>query len=340
MTGNLITTALQIKDADAYLNKHTLRLEKGYDGHYSQIFFKGQNNDDGRIIHWENNNAAQLWLIPSDDPGVSNDEVIIGALRNRDGLTDFTGGEWNRVFSFKLDGTLIMQHKANDTDLNGLYHESVCLANDRTPNRPENWCYVRTFGCGNGYTMQLASYYGLASRYYIRSQSDQPQWKEWESIITSDHKNIYKLRAAGSYMHVETSGSAKGVNWWESDMKFKQNIQPITINTQNDILGSETPGLDLINQIEHYSFDYDEEHEGKHIDCGYVAQQLEEIDERLINKIEQNKDSKYYSEEDIYTRQPNETIIIPYLSKAIQELYAKNIELEKQVRELQSKTTE
>lgn len=340
VTGTLTVPTLNIKDSNAFLNKDTLRLEKGYDGHYSQIFFKGQSNDDGRIVHWESNNASQLWLMPSDDIDVANDEVILGTISNKDGTTDLSGAAWNRAFSFKMDGTLEIKKKPNSFDLNGLYHESVCLANDSTPNRPENWCYIRSFGCGNGYTMQLASYYGQAARYYIRGQSDQPKWKEWESIITSDHKNIYKLRAAGSYMHVETSGSAKGVNWWESDMKFKHNIQPITVNKQDATLSSATPGLDLINQIEHYSFDYDEEHDGKHIDCGYVAQQLEEIDERLVNKIEQNEDSKYYSEEDIYTRQPNETIIIPYLSKAIQELYAKNIELEKQVRELQSKTTE
>lgn len=36
---------------NAFLSQDTLRLEKGYGGNYSQIFFKGQTNDDGRIIH-------------------------------------------------------------------------------------------------------------------------------------------------------------------------------------------------------------------------------------------------------------------------------------------------
>lgn len=116
--------------------------------------------------------------MPSDDIDVANDEVILGTISNKDGTTDLSGAAWNRAFSFKMDGTLEIKKKPNSFDLNGLYHESVCLANDSTPNRPENWCYIRSFGCGNGYTMQLASYYGQAARYYIRGQSDQPKWKE------------------------------------------------------------------------------------------------------------------------------------------------------------------
>ena len=81
---------------------------------------------------------------------------------------------------------------------------------------------------------------------------------------------------------------------------------------------------------------FDETHNNTHIDCGYIAQQLEEIDERLIIKIEQPKDSIYYSEEDKYTRQPNANVIIPYLSKAIQELYVKNIELENRLKDIEN----
>ena len=328
----------KLKMGNAFLDSSTLRLEKGYGGNYSQIFFKGQTNDDGRIIHWEDNNSSQLWLMPSDDNGVASDEVILGTISKKNGTTDLSGGTWNRAFSFVMDGTMKINSKSSATDLNGLYHESNCLTSDTAPNRPENYCYVRTFGVNDGYTMQLASYYGVAGRYYIRSQQDTSRsWKVWESIITSDQRNIYKLRAAGNYMHIETNNGAKGINWWESDIKFKNNIQIIdSSNKENRSLDSEIPGLDLVNKIKHYSFDYDETHNNTHIDCGYIAQQLEEIDERLIIKIEQPKDSIYYSEEDKYTRQPNANVIIPYLSKAIQELYAKNIELENRLKDIEN----
>lgn len=328
----------KLKMGNAFLSQDTLRLEKGYGGNYSQIFFKGQTNDDGRIIHWEDNNSSQLWIMPSDDINSSNDEVILGTIANKNGTTDLNGAAWNRAFSFKMDGTMVINSKSSHTDLNVLYHESNCLTSDTAPNRPENYCYIRTFGVNDGYTLQLASYYGSAGRYYIRSQQDTSKsWKVWESIITSDHRNIYKLRAAGNYMHIETSNGAKGINWWESDIKFKNNIQIIdSSNKENRSLDSEIPGLDLVNKIKHYSFDYDETHNNTHIDCGYIAQQLEEIDERLIIKIKQPKDSIYYSEEDKYTRQPNANVIIPYLSKAIQELYVKNIELENRLKDIEN----
>ena len=330
--------ANKLKMGNAFLDSSTLRLEKGYGGNYSQIFFKGQTNDDGRIIHWEDNNSSQLWIMPSDDNSAASDEVILGTIAKKNGTTDLNGATWSRAFSFKMDGTMKIDSKSSNTDLNGLYHESNCLTSNTAPNRPENYCYIRTFGVNDGYTLQLASYYGSAGRYYIRSQQDTSKsWKVWESIITSDHRSIYKLRAAGNYMHVETNSSAKGINWWESDIKFKNNIQIIdSSNKENRSLDSEIPGLDLVNKIKHYSFDYDETHNNTHIDCGYIAQQLEEIDERLIIKIKQPKDSIYYSEEDKYTRQPNANVIIPYLSKAIQELYVKNIELENRLKDIEN----
>lgn len=330
--------ANKLKMGNAFLDSSTLRLEKGYGGNYSQIFFKGQTNDDGRIVHWEDNNTSQLWIMPSDDNSAASDEVILGTIANKNGTTDLNGAEWNKAFSFKMDGTMVINSKSSHTDLNGLYHESNCLTSDTAPNRPENYCYIRTFGVNDGHTLQLASYYGSAGRYYIRSQQDTSKsWKVWESIITSDQRNIYKLRAAGNYMHIETSNGAKGINWWESDIKFKNNIQIIdSSNKENRSLDSEIPGLDLVNKIKHYSFDYDETHNNTHIDCGYIAQQLEEIDERLIIKIKQPKDSIYYSEEDKYTRQPNANVIIPYLSKAIQELYVKNIELENRLKDIEN----
>lgn len=328
----------KLKMGNAFLSQDTIRLEKGYGGNYSQIFFKGQTNDDGRIIHWEDNNSSQLWIMPSDDINSANDEVILGTIAKKNGTTDLNGATWDRAFSFKMDGTMVINSKSSHTDLNGLYHESNCLTSDTAPNRPENYCYIRTFGINDGYTLQLASYYGSAGRYYIRSQQDTSKsWKVWENIITSDQRNIYKLRAAGNYMHIETNNGAKGINWWESDIKFKNNIQIIdSSNKENRSLDSEIPGLDLVNKIKHYSFDYDETHNNTHIDCGYIAQQLEEIDERLIIKIKQPKDSIYYSEEDKYTRQPNANVIIPYLSKAIQELYVKNIELENRLKDIEN----
>ena len=319
ITGGTLTGKLQIKNADANTHNSTyLELYRANGIRGSLI----TSHDSGLGIRLHTYNAEGNWSF--------------NYVFNTDGT--FEAGKLKMGNAFLSQDTLVFNSKSSHTDLNGLYHESTCLTSDTAPNRPENYCYIRTFGVNNGYTLQLASYYGSAGRYYIRSQHDTSKsWKVWESIITSDQRSIYKLRAAGNYMHVETNNSAKGINWWESDIKFKNNIQIIdSSNKENRSLDSEIPGLDLVNKIKHYSFDYDETHNNTHIDCGYIAQQLEEIDERLIIKIKQPKDSIYYSEEDKYTRQPNANIIIPYLSKAIQELYVKNIELENRLKDIEN----
>ena len=110
--------------------------------------------------------------MPSDDNSAASDEVILGTIANKNGTTDLNGATWSRAFSFKMDGTMKINSKSSHTDLNGLYHESNCLTSDTAPNRPENYCYIRTFGINDGYTLQLASYYGSTGRYYIRSQQD------------------------------------------------------------------------------------------------------------------------------------------------------------------------
>ena len=319
ITGGTLTGKLQIKNADANTHNSTyLELYRANGIRGSLI----TSHDSGLGIRLHTYNAEGNWSF--------------NYVFNTDGT--FEAGKLKMGNAFLSQDTLVFNSKSSHTDLNGLYHESTCLTSDTAPNRPENYCYIRTFGVNDGYTLQLASYYGSAGRYYIRSQHDTSKsWKVWESIITSDQRSIYKLRAAGNYMHVETNNSAKGINWWESDIKFKNNIQIIdSSNKENRSLDSEIPGLDLVNKIKHYSFDYDETHNNTHIDCGYIAQQLEEIDERLIIKIKQPKDSIYYSEEDKYTRQPNANIIIPYLSKAIQELYVKNIELENRLKDIEN----
>ena len=50
------------------------------DGNVSKLLFSAQSNDPGEIRHIENNNAAELWIDPSDDydAGATNDFFIVG----------------------------------------------------------------------------------------------------------------------------------------------------------------------------------------------------------------------------------------------------------------------
>lgn len=125
-----------------------------------------------------------------------------------------------------------------------------------------------------------------------------------KAVIINEY-NINFLSDAGSYMHVARfSGGAKGINWWDSDKRLKDNIKD-----------TEEKGLDVINKIEHKSFEkYDYiDHKKKvgEYKIGYIANQLKEIDEDLVFGVEQENIDPILN--------INTSVLIPYMTKAIQE---------------------
>lgn len=134
------------------------------------------------------------------------------------------------------------------------------------------------------------------------------------------HIGINSFGNFGSYMEVNTSSGLKGITWWDSDEKLKKNIEKSEVNA-----------LDVIKDIEHYSFDWKDESRGS-IKLGYVAQQLEEVEESFALKIKQ-KDGDY-------TYQIDDTHLIPYITKAIQELYSENMSMKNEIQELKSIVSE
>lgn len=97
-----------------------------------------------------------------------------------------------------------------------------------------------------------------------------------------------------------------------SDARLKENIKETEVKS----------ALDIINKIEHYSFDFIDSKEHKHI--GYIAQQLEKIDKDFVNI----NNVKMNDIEEVYTL--NEKKITPYITKALQEI-------DKRVRKLEGK---
>ena len=66
-----------------------------------------------------------------------------------------------------------------------------------------------------------------------------------------------------------------------------------------------------------------------HIDCGYISQQLQEINSSFVTEVEQ--------EDGTILLQPLASALLPHMSKAIQEQQEKIEELEKIILELKSK---
>ena len=106
--------------------------------------------------------------------------------------------------------------------------------------------------------------------------------------------------SGNTYIEVQTIGNyngtgAWGVNAWASDKRLKE-----------DIKDTEIKALDIINRIRHIDFVYKSNKE--HMKIGYLADQLQEIDEQMIFEVGEDK-----------LKQPQESYIIPLLSKGIQE---------------------
>lgn len=96
-----------------------------------------------------------------------------------------------------------------------------------------------------------------------------------------------------------------------SDKRLKKNIKESSINA-----------IDEIKKIKHYSFDWKENN--KHINNGYIAQELEKIDKDLVIK---NKDEKALYQIDTLN-------LLSLTTKAIQEQQEQIESLQKQVSEL------
>ena len=146
------------------------------------------------------------------------------------------------------------------------------------------------------------------------------------NVITGGN-NIYSFvhqpapdKAAGSYLHVNTSVGAFGIDWWASDTKLKENICTTEVNA-----------LDKINQIEMIQFDWNGKmgHSKSHVNLGLSANQLEEIIPDAIFNVKQPEDSEFDS-----IKQIDKNALISYCIKSIQELSSKIEQLKKEIKHL------
>ena len=127
------------------------------------------------------------------------------------------------------------------------------------------------------------------------------------------------------YVHVcLINGGAVGIDCWRSDARLKTNIEH-----------SEVDALSIIDSIVHRSFNWRED--GSFTENGYIAQELEQINEDFVIKLPQSRniDGKQYFTGD-YRYQVSSSSIIPYLSKGIQELHAKVKDQQNEIDELKS----
>ena len=146
-------------------------------------------------------------------------------------------------------------------------------------------------------------------------------WGGDVTLGTEDKPVTYSLHTSGAFvwgnLHVYGNVYADNIS---SDKRIKKNIQDSKINA-----------LDIIKQIKHRQFD--KKTDGKHYNIGYVAQEMEKIDENFVFKSPKTEKS----EEMYYI---NELPIIATLSKAIQEQQEMIEKLENRIKEMEDKLNE
>ena len=187
-------------------------------------------------------------------------------------------------------------------------------------------------------TDNIKATYMVASKQLYKYDDNGIYWKpiytrnENAGIKMIDKLGIVNKSAGGLYMQVDMDGGgAYGIDIWSSDINLKKNIRELNSKIKPLSLQEDTiTGLELIKKIKHYEFDYDETKgfEG-HIDCGYISQQLQEINSSFVTEVEQ--------EDGTILLQPLASALLPHMSKAIQEQQEKIEELEKIILELKSK---
>jgi hypothetical protein len=116
------------------------------------------------------------------------------------------------------------------------------------------------------------------------------------------------IRSSG-YLEWNTDAGAVGTNYFASDIRKKNNIAPSVFNSSAVIAG-----------IEFIEFDWKPESGNQgHVDVGVSAQQLQQLDNRLVNELSDG------------SLMVNEPALVAHMAKAIQEQQALIIQLQADV---------
>lgn len=131
-------------------------------------------------------------------------------------------------------------------------------------------------------------------------------------FIGDDVSNhMVEVNIDGTVLKIDRNGLyATNIETWQSDKRLKENIRDCNYDA-----------LDLVKKIRHRQFKFKDKE--KTIAIGYIADELEELDENLIFEVGKEK-----------IKHPKQSYIIPILSKAIQEQQMQIEELKKEISEL------
>jgi hypothetical protein len=140
--------------------------------------------------------------------------------------------------------------------------------------------------------------------------SNQETGEEGFAVVSENANNfrfVWNVTSS-SYLEIQTVFGAYGITVWASDMRDKEGIADSLVSA-----------IDVIRAIRHRTFRWKDitdglgnKHEGAWVGCGYVAQEMREINDSFAFTVAEGTDGE--------RMQISEQNIIPYITKAIQEL--------------------
>jgi hypothetical protein len=148
---------------------------------------------------------------------------------------------------------------------------------------------------------------------FIGGDTQRPYMMQWRGgsamelmILRPGGARVWSPTRANGYIEWQTDIGAVGTNYFTSDIRKKQNVEPAT-----------REALPVIEQIEFSQFEFlPEFNDPTHYDIGLIAQQLQGIEKTFVNEMTDG------------TLMPNTNVLIPYALKAIKELAARIAKLE------------
>ncbi len=121
--------------------------------------------------------------------------------------------------------------------------------------------------------------------------------------ITTPDDTVSNLRRLGGYVECQTDVGPISLAYNLSDERLKTNIAPVAASSAA-----------LIKQIEFIQFNWHADSGATgHVDVGFRAQQLQALDSRLVNVMQDARQTLFL----------NEPVIVAHMAKAIQELIAR-----------------
>lgn len=272
---------------------------------------------------WGDGHYFYIETIFDSEKGANKNRIQKACAQNANGFEyyrSYVDGVWSGWVSWKQDYG-IATYDDGAIDPNTTLQPLILTWHANCPTSDDFW-YIQTFFYGSksttGNRIQVAYAYGSAySHPVLRTRKYyNGSWGGWVQFVTGNGISSFTNSGPGSYLHVNTSTGAYGIDWWASDKRMKKNIKKTSKN-----------GIEFVKKLNHVSFDWKDIDGGSNV--GLLAQELKEIDEKLVLEIPQPEGSEFETRLQI-----NTSMLVPYLSKALQEVIEIVEEQQKEINKL------